>query len=280
MFFEFDDFDVRDRFYSIEEKNQRLNLFLESLNLEKRHEFRNMCVCAYVYHDSALDGMVVTGDEISSVFSAAGHKPYVRSRVMQEVKNHRDMIYRLQAEVEKIRSMNAVYQCEIVRMDDVVDMHRILYSNIARKEAGKLRKAIPLHSAYFHSFIEPSVVERHLEELCRETEHPEFRAQHPINQAVLFHRQFMNVFPFLEGSGKVGRLCMNGFLMQGGYDFAIIHGSERQRYYETLRDGPEQFRELLLDNMESALDAQLKYVGEAELPKNSPKVVMRMMGLS
>ncbi len=278
MFFEFDDFDVRDRFYSIEEKNQRLNLFLESLNLEKRHEFRNMCVCAYVYHDSALDGMVVTGDEISSVFSATGHKPYVRSRVMQEVKNHRDMIYRLQAEVEKIRSMNAVYQCEIVRMDDVVDMHRILYSNIARKEAGKLRKAIPLHSAYFHSFIEPSVVERHLEELCRQTEHPEFRAQHPINQAVLFHRQFMNVFPFLEGSGKVGRLCMNGFLMQGGYDFAIIHGSERQRYYETLRDGPEQFRELLLDNMESALDAQLKYVVEAELPKNSPKVVMRMMG--
>jgi Fic family protein len=280
MFFEFDDFDVRDRFYAIEEKSQRLNLHLEGLTLEKRHEFRSMCVSAYVYHDSALDGMVVTGDEISSVFSAANYRPYVRSRVMQEIKNHRDMVYRLQTEVEKIRSMNAVYQCEIVRMNDVVDMHRVLYSNVARKEAGKLRKVIPLHSAYFHSFIEPNVVERNLEELCQQTEHPEFRAQHPINQAVLFHRQFMNVFPFLEGSGKVGRLCMNGFLMQGGYNFAIIHGSERQRYYETLRDGAEQLRELLLDNMESALDAQLKYVGEVDLPKNAPKVAMRVVGLN
>jgi Fic family protein len=256
---------VRERFYSIEEKTERLKLFLESLGGDKRQQFRDMCVRAYVYHDSALDGLVVSGDEITSVFSADGTGPYVRSRVMQEIKNHRDMLYRIQTELECVKSSHTVYQCEIIRSDDVLSMHRTLYDNVARKEAGKLRKAIPLHTAYFHSFIDPKQVERDLADLCKHTEHPEFRAQHPINQAVLFHRQFMSVFPFMEGSGKVGRLYMNGFLIQGGYDLAIIHASERQRYYETLRDGPEQLRELLLDSMEHALDTQLKYVSESEL---------------
>lgn len=280
MYFEFDDFDVRERFYAIEEKNERLNLFLEDFTLEKQEEFRDMCVRAYVFHDSALDGMVISGDEISSVFRSSTKSSYVRSRVMQEIKNHRDMLFKLQTQIQILRSNSSVYQCEIVRIDDVVDMHRNLYCNIARKEAGQLRKVMPLHSPYFHSFLDPAVVESGLEELCRQTEHPEFRAQHPVNQAVLFHRQFMSVFPFSEGAGKIGRLIMNGFLMQGGYDYAIIHGSERQRYYETLRDGHEQLRELLLDNMESSLDAQLKFIAEINMPPETPRVKMTSISLN
>lgn len=269
MFFEFDDFDVRERFYIIEEKTERLKLFLESLNIDKRHRFRDMCVRAYVYHDSALDGLVVSGDEISSVFSSDGTGPYVRSRVMQEIKNHRDILYRVQTDLERFKSVDTVYQCDVIQPEDVLHMHRTLYGNVMRKDAGKLRKSMPLHTAYFHSFIDSKQVEYNLQDLCRQTEHPEFRAQHPINQAVMFHRQFMSVFPFMEGSGKVGRLFMNGFLIQGGYDIAIIHASERQRYYETLRDGHEQLRELLLDSMEHGLDTQLKYMSDADMSKNT-----------
>lgn len=81
----------------------------------------------------------------------------------------------------------------------------------------------------------------------------------------------------MEGSGKVGRIFMNSFLLQGGYDVVIIHSSERQRYYETLRDGPEALRDLLLDNMDSALESQLKYVSELEFPKAQSRVTMRAM---
>ena len=65
---------------------------------------------------------------------------------------------------------------------------------------------------------------------------------------------------FSEGSGKIGRLYMNSFLKQGGYDPVIIHSSERQRYYESLRDGQEPLRDFLLDNMESAIESQMKFV--------------------
>lgn len=280
MFFEFDDFDVRDRFFTIEEKTAKLRLYLESIPPEKQREFRDLCLRAFIFHDSALDGVVVTGEEISSVFNQDSSSPYLRSRILQEIRNHRETFSAIKALVEKKRSEDTVHRSEIIRVEDVLSMHQLLYSNIARKDAGKLRKVIPLHSAYFHNFIDPKLVEKRLSELCKQTEHPEFQAQHPINQAVLFHRQFMNVFPFMEGSGKVGRIFMNSFLLQGGYDPVIIHASERQRYYETLRDGAEALRDLLLDSMDSALESQLKFVSEIELPKSPSRVTMRSMGLA
>lgn len=280
MFFEFDDFDVRDRFFTIEEKTAKLRLYLESISPEKQREFKDLCLRAFIFHDSALDGVVVTGEEIASVFSQDSSSPYLRSRILQEIRNHRDTFAALKAQVEKKRSEDTVHRSEVIRPEHVISMHELLYANIARKDAGKLRKAVPLHSAYFHNFVDPKLVEKRLQELCKQTEHTEFQAQHPINQAVLFHRQFMNVFPFMEGSGKVGRIFMNSFLLQGGYDPVVIHSSERQRYYETLRDGPEALRELLLDSMDSALESQLKFVSEIETPKSPSRVTMRAMGLS
>jgi len=277
MFFEFDDFDVRDRFFTIEEKTQRLKLILEAMGLQRRHAFGDMCLRAYIYHDSALDGVVVTSEEIASVFHVDSNALYVRSRVLQEIKNHRDLVRLVQEQQHKERKKDEMQRCDVIRMEQVVVFHEKLYQNIARREAGKLRKVTPLHSAYFHVLIDPKLVEKQLLELCRYTENREFQAQHPINQAVLFHQQFMHVFPFLEGSGKVGRLFMNSFLVQGGYDLAIIHSSERQRYYETLRDGPEPFRDLLLDSMESALDAQIKLLSDEDFARGHTRLAMRRM---
>ena len=279
MLFEFDDFDVRDRFFAIEEKSAKLRLYLDAIAPEKHREFRDLCLRAFIFHDSALDGVVVTGEEISSVFSQESSSPYLRSRILQEIRNHRDTFSAIKAQVEKKRSKDIVHRSEIIRYDDVLAMHELLYANIARKDAGKLRKVVPLHSAYFHSFVEPKLVEKRLRELCAQTEDREFQAQHPINQAVLFHRQFMTVFPFMEGSGKVGRIFMNSFLLQSGYDVVIIHSSERQRYYETLRDGPEALRELLLDNMDSGLESQLKYLSELDTPKSQARVTMRSLNI-
>ena len=82
MFFEFDDFDVRDRFFTIEEKTAKLRLYLESLSPEKQREFKDLCLRAFIFHDSALDGLVVTGEEIASVFNQDGSSPFLRSRIL------------------------------------------------------------------------------------------------------------------------------------------------------------------------------------------------------
>ncbi len=263
MFFEFDDFDVRERFFTIEEKVQKLKHTLKTKPPEFNHRFTDMCTRAYVFHDSALDGQVITGEDIHVAFTAQLRPMTFKNRIMQEIKNHRRLFHRMCSPELNVRSEDRVYQSNTIKYDDVVKLHHELYDNVGKREQGQFRRIIPLHGTYFHDLAEPSQIKSKLQDLCRQTEHPEFRAQHPINQAILFHRQFMQIFPFAEGSGKIGRLFMNSFLKQGGYDSVIIHSSERQRYYEALRDGQESLRDFLLDNMESALESQLKYVTES-----------------
>jgi Fic family protein len=277
MFFELDDFDVRDRFFNIDEKNERLRLTLESLTPEKRKLFRDNSIQAYIYHDSALDGLVISGEEIAAVFNMEFASTLIRSRFLQEIRNHRDVLERLQLLSERERSRDIMYQCDVVAMKDIIKLHQGLYEGIARKDPGKIRTAPPIHSSYFHSFVDEHGVEAELAKLCAQTEDCEFRGQHPVNQAVLFHAAFMSIYPFLEGSGKVGRIFMNSFLFQGGYEAAIIASSERQRYYETLRDGPEALRDLLLDSMEASLDSQIKMATQMEEMNYGPRVVHRSM---
>lgn len=277
MVFEFDDFDVRDRFYSIDEKNQRLKLTLEVLSPQKQAYFRELCARAYVYHDSALDGVVISGEELAAVFSSDSSGTYMRSRVMQEIRNHRDVLREVYMHMAREKCEDRVYLAEVIKFEDVLQMHAMMYQNLPRKEPGVLRTVTPLHSAYFHIFADPIQIQGKLESLCHATEDEEFRSQHPINQAVLFHQEMMRILPFTEGSGKVARMLMNGFLLQGGYDYVIVHGSERQRYYETLREGPEAFRDLLLDSMETGLETQMKYAKEGDLSVSNSRVVMRSM---
>lgn len=260
MFFEFDDFDVRERFYNIEEKVQKLKHSLKRKPPDFMNRFQDMCTKAYVYHDSALDGQVLSNEDIHLAFTSQFRPMVFKSRVMQEIKNHQKLFNSFCAPEHSLKVEDQVYQSNTVKYEDILKVHQELYENIGRKDLGQFRKIIPLHGTYFHDLAEPGLIKSRLKDLCKQTEHDEFRAQHPINQAIMFHQQFMQIFPFSEGSGKIGRLFMNGFLRQGGYDSVIIHSSERQRYYEALKEGQEQLREFVLDNMESALESQLKFV--------------------
>ena len=69
----------------------------------------------------------------------------------------------------------------------------------------------------------------------------------------------LQVFPFTEHSGKVGRMCSNLILVRNGYMPAIIHSIDRQRYYESFRGPVAAFRTVLMDAMENSLDNGVKY---------------------
>lgn len=275
MIFDFDDFDVRDRFYLIEEKAQRLRMKVDMLAPEQQFTFNEICAQAYIFHDAALEGLVVSGDEIASVFSCDTDAQYIRSRVLQEIRNHRKKLHEIISHAARIRHHNAVYRSAEINIENILATHEALYANVPRKEPGALRTQTPLHIAYFHDISDPKVIKDRLLQLCEKTRDPEFRAQHPINQAVLFHYHFMQIFPFLDGCGKVGRLFMNSFLLQGGYELAIIHGSERQQYYETLKDGPDALRLLILDSLDSALDSRSNFLQDIDLSRSTGRVILR-----
>jgi len=275
MIFDLDDFDIRDRFYLIEEKAEHLRMMIEKLRPSDQFAFQEICAQAYIFHDSALEGLVVSNDEISLVFNSDTDGQYIRSRVLQEIRNHRKKLYDMILHATKIRHQSSVHRSAEISIENIISVHLDLYENCPRKDAGKFRSQTPLHITYFHDLIEHKLIKEQIGSLCRNTKDPEFRTIHPINQAVMFHHQFMKIFPFLDGCGKVGRLFMNSFLLQGRYELAIIHGSERQRYYEALRDNPESLRALLLDSIESSIDSRTNFLLDADLSNSTSRAVFR-----
>ena len=130
---------------------------------------------------------------------------------------------------------------------------------IKEKEKSGYRKDMPLHRTYFHDIALPAKIPALLEKLVDFTASAEFREYHPIKQAATVQHQFMQIFPFTEHSGKIGRMCSNMILLRHNYFPAIIHSIDRQKYYEGLRGPVANFRNLLMDAMENSLDNGIKF---------------------
>jgi hypothetical protein len=80
----------------------------------------------------------------------------------------------------------------------------------------------------------------------------------------------MQVFPFTENTGRVARLLGNLVLLHAGYRLpVIIHATDRQRYYESLRMPEAVLRDLTMEALDNALTQAEKYFSET--PRRTKK---------
>ena len=259
MSFDFDDFDVRSRFIDLDERTEELERYLSDMP-EERESFNEKCKIAYIYHDSALDGIVLTYHELRAAVDRKVMSDSALIPTYQEIKNHSDALDQVQRRAQQEAAAKTRARHPRVPLQQVFDLHMQLNKDLPRKTPGQLRQEMPLHRTYFHDIHDPDAIEAGLKDVCEMVDDGDFRAQHPINQAALFHHKFMQVFPFTHDSGKVGRLIMNYFLIRGGYSPAVIHASDRQHYYEAIKKGPEQLRALIMDSMEAALETGVRHL--------------------
>lgn len=257
--FDFDDFDVRSRFIDLDDKHDELKQLLRDLP-DEQGDFDERCKIAYIYHDSALEGIVLTYHELRAAVDRKIASDTSLIPTYQEIKNHSDALDVIQEHCREETAKKQRVRNPKVTVDLINSLHVLLNRGLPRKAPGALRKDMPLHRTYFHDIYEPVNIEVGLKEVAESVDHADFRAQHAINQACLFHHSFMKVFPFTDSSGKVGRLIMNYFLMRGGYLPAVIHASDRQSYYEALKVGPEGLRGLLIESMDQAVDAGIRHL--------------------
>ena len=74
----------------------------------------------------------------------------------------------------------------------------------------------------------------------------------------------MQVFPYTDNSGRVARLLMNLVLLHAGFQLpVIIHSTDRQRYYESLRVPEATLRDLTLEALDNALTQAEKLFAQA-----------------
>lgn len=211
-----------------------------------------------IYHDWALEGQVILPDELSGAFDNRAVADAMALPLFTALRSHRRAI-------DLSREIAAGKKFEFT-LDLFKEFHVLFANDPDGVKNAKYRKEIPLHRSYFHEICHPSKIATNMRQLVTWLNDPEEAfSLHPIQWVAKFHFRFMRIFPFIETSGKISRIMTNMVLIRQGYLPAIIHATERQRYYETIRQSQDDLANLLAESIMSSLEAAEKFLRRAKM---------------
>jgi len=243
---------------SLEERTALLEKRLLETGVEFQTYYRDNLDMSWIYHDSALEGVVYTPQELrtatdpqSAAVSDASMQP-----VCEEIRRHREAL-------DYVRDLATKRRLPIT-LDTLKTIYVMLHPEEGDIKTVKYRKDIPQHRLYFHEYAAPDKIAHKVRQIVDWLNDPETkRTRGPVRLAARAHYDLLRVFPFPHDSGKVARLLMNLLLLRAGYPPAIIHSTERQRYYEALKGSSATMVQIVqeaIDNnlasIEKMLDAR------------------------
>jgi Fic family protein len=237
------------RVQSMEERTAYLEERLKAAPAELQSKYRDDLDMSWIAHDSALEGVVYTLPELRTAIGVGdGGMAFDSSMqpVVEEIRRHRE-------------ALNFVRESSIRRkqpltIDVVKQIYCVLHPEEGDVKTVKYRKDIPQHRLYFHEYAAPDKIAFKLRQIVDWVNDPETRrTRTPVRLAARAHYDLLRVFPFTTDSGKVARLVMNLLLLRSGYPPAIIHSTERQRYYEALKGASATMQSIVQDSIENSL---------------------------
>jgi Fic family protein len=233
---------------TIEERTAYLEARLLKQDAETQARYRDDLDLSWIAHDSALEGVVYTLQELSTAIdpqsSFIGDSSI--QPVVEEIRRHREALNFVRDYATKRRLPT--------NLDVVKKIYTILHPEEGDVKTVKYRKDIPQHRLYFHEYAQPDKIAYKLRQIVDWVNDPETRrTRTPVRIATRAHYDILRIFPFAQDSGKVARLFMNLLLLRNGYPPAIVHSTERQRYYEALRGSSTTMNAIVQDAIENSL---------------------------
>jgi Fic family protein len=237
------------RALSVEERTAFLEERLKAAPAEAQAKYRADLDMSWIAHDSALEGVVYTLAELRAAMGTAeGDVAFDSSLqpVVEEIRRHREALNFVREQATKRRVP--------ITVDVVKRIYCVLHPEEGDVKTVKYRKDIPQHRLYFHEYAPPDKIAYKLRQVIDWINDPETRrTRTPVRLAARAHYDIVRIFPFATDSGKVARLVMNLLLLRGGCPPAIIHSTERQRYYEALKGSSTTMHAIVQDAIENSL---------------------------
>jgi Fic family protein len=234
---------------SVEERYATLEERLKSAPAEAQAKYLADLDMSWIAHDSALEGVVYTLAELRSAMGTPDGEVAFDSSlqpVVEEIRRHREALNFVREQATKKRVP--------ITVDVVKRIYCVLHPEEGDVKTVKYRKDIPQHRLYFHEYAPPDKIAYKLRQVIDWVNDPETRrTRTPIRLAARAHYDLVRIFPFATDSGKVARLVMNLLLLRGGCPPAIIHSTERQRYYEALKGSSTTMHAIVQDAVENSL---------------------------
>ena len=217
---------------------------------------------SWIYHENALEGIVLTHAEVTSALRGRPIAP----DTYQDIRN-------MKVAIDLARKEAA----EGGRVDMALlrRFHSAFGTNNPQFEPARYRKDIPLHRAYFHDIAQPATIADRVIKLLDWAVTNDPDDDDAVRFAAHFHHEFMSIFPFAEHTGKTGRLVVNYILMRHGYMPVLFHATERQRYYDTLRLSKKETEQLLIEMMNNTVDNGVRYI-QAQLDEQKKRAFRKV----
>ncbi|HOU92462.1 MAG TPA: Fic family protein, partial [Polyangiaceae bacterium] len=248
---------VAARYASILERLQRTDD-------EFQRAYRESFEMSWIYHDSAMEGVVYTFQELKTAIdpNIAVVPDSSLQPVCEEIRRH-------QAAIDYVRDLAEKRRTPIT-VDTIKKIFLILHPEEGDLKTVKYRKDIPQHRLYFHEYATPDKINYRVRQVVDWLNGPEpKKIRHPVRIAARMHFDLVRVFPFAVDSGKVARLLMNLLLLRSDFPPAIIHSTERQRYYEALKGSLPVIVQMVNEAIENGLQSIEKKLDEQETRKRS-----------
>ena len=154
----------------------------------------------------ALEGITIDQKPLKDHLEAVGHKDA--------------FLY-----IQDIVSRNVAFSESVIK-----NVHSLVLMN-RPEDKGVYRKVpVRIMGAYAEP-VQPYMIEKKIEELIIKNEERK-KTMHPIERLALFHLEFENIHPFIDGNGRTGRLILNFELMQNGYPPINVKFTDRKKYYD------------------------------------------------
>jgi Fic family protein len=239
---------------TLEERNAAIKEGLRTAPETFRAQYESRFDMSWIYHDSALEGTVYTEQELSIALDASGSGP---ARALElgiqvacgEIVRHRTALEFIRAAAAKDRKAD-------VTVEFIRELYFILHPEEGDVKSVRYRKDIPQHRLYFHEYAAPEKIAAKVRAVADSANDADARrSKGTLRHATRVHYDLLRVFPFQHDSGKVARLLLNYLLVRADYPPAIVHMSERQRYYEALRGSPTGMNQIVHDALENNLQS-------------------------
>lgn len=229
---------------------------MEKADEKSLEEYHRVLELSWIYHDSALEGVVYNMDELKAALDNQPASDTSLIPVFDEIRQNK-------AAIELVKEL-----ADKKRLSISLEVVKKIYSILAPEEVEgrsppKYRKDMPLHRMYFHEISTPDKISYKMRQLVTWMNAADTkRATHTLRLAAKSHYQLLQIYPFPKHSGKVARLLMNLILLRGGYPPAIVHATERQRYYDALKTSDNATAKVVTEALVASMDSAVRYFEE------------------
>ncbi|MDO5843524.1 MAG: Fic family protein [Methanocorpusculum sp.] len=217
---------------------------------------RNYYKIGLTYSSNALEGNSLTESETKIV---------LEDGLTIDGKPLRD-IYEAVGHAKAYEYLYSIAEKQPITLDHILTIHKLFYSQIDEKRAGKFRESRVFISGSRYPLPNPEKLKSLMNDFVEWFNSNE-SILHPVEFAALVHLKFVFIHPFIDGNGRVARLLMNLALLRNGYTITVIPPILRREYIESLETAHKDTEQYCIFIARRVVETQkelLRLLGETE----------------